>query len=145
MPSTAVGRSDDRAAGRTPRQSVGDLLWDVTRDLSRLLRQEVELAKAEVAQSAKQAAKGGSMFAGAAVAGHFVLLFLSIALWWAFGDAMDSWAWSAVIVAVPLGDRRRRAGGSRPGRVQARQGLPRTTDTVKKIPNALQGHEEKNS
>ena len=32
------------------------------------------------------------MFAGAAVAGHFVLLFLSVALWWALGDAMDSLA-----------------------------------------------------
>ena len=128
-----------------PRQSVGELLSDVTSDLSTLLRQEVELAKAEVTQSAKQAAKGGSMFAGAAVAGHFVLLFLSIALWWALGDALDSWAWSAVIVAVlwaiiaaVLAAR---------GRAESKRvaGLPRTTDTVKKIPNALQGHEEKNS
>jgi hypothetical protein len=128
-----------------PRQSVGDLLGDVTRDLSTLIRQEVELAKAEVTQSAKQAAKGGSMFAGAAVAGHFVLLFLSVALWWALGDAMDSLPWSAVIVAViwaivaaVLASR---------GRAEAKRvaGMPRTTDTVKKIPNALQGHEEKNS
>jgi Na+/melibiose symporter-like transporter len=127
-----------------PRQSVGELLSEVTSDLSTLLRQEVELAKAEVTQSAKQAAKGGSMFAGAAVAGHFVLLFLSIALWWALGDAMDNWAWSAVIVAVlwaivaaVLAAR---------GRAESKRvaGLPRTTDTVKKIPNALQGHEEKN-
>ena len=127
-----------------PRQSVGDLLGDVTRDLSTLLRQEVELAKAEARQSAKQAAKGGSMFAGAAVAGHFVLLFLSVALWWALGDAMDSLPWSAVIVAVlwaivaaVLAAR---------GRAESKRvaGLPRTTDTVKKIPNALQGHEEKN-
>ena len=127
-----------------PRQSVGDLLGDVTRDLSTLMRQEIELAKAEVTQSAKQAAKGGSMFAGAAVAGHFVLLFLSIALWWALGDAMDSLPWSAVIVAVIwaivaaiLAAR---------GRAESRRvaGMPRTTDTVKKIPNALQGHEEKN-
>ena len=103
-----------------PRQSVGDLLSDVTRDLSTLLRQEVELAKAEVTQSAKQAAKGGSMFAGAAVAGHFVLLFLSVALWWALGDAMDSLAWSAVIVAVRLGDRRGRPRSPRPRRVEAR-------------------------
>ncbi len=127
-----------------PRQSVGDLLGDVTRDLSTLIRQEVELAKAEVTQSAKQAAKGGSMFAGAAVAGHFVLLFLSIAVWWALGDAMDSWPWSAVIVAVVWAivaavlAARGRAESKRVG------GLPRTTDTVKKIPNALQGHEEKN-
>jgi hypothetical protein len=128
-----------------PRQSVGDLLGDVTRDISTLLRQEVELAKAEVRQSAKQAAKGGSMFAGAALAGHFVLLFLSIALWWALGDAMDSWAWSAVIVAVVwaivaavLAAR---------GRAESKRvaGLPQTTESVKKIPNALQGHEEKNA
>jgi putative superfamily III holin-X len=131
--------------GAPPRQSVGDLLGEVTRDISTLLRQEVELAKAEVSQSAKQAAKGGSMFAGAAVAAHFVLLFLSIALWWALGDALDSWAWSAVIVAAlwaivaaVLALR---------GRAETKRvaGLPQTADTVKKIPNALQGHEEKNS
>ena len=52
-----------------PRQSVGDLLGDVTRDLSTLLRQEVELAKAEVRQSATQAAKSGSMFAGVRITG----------------------------------------------------------------------------
>ena len=128
-----------------PRQSVGDLLGDVTRDISTLLRQEVELAKAEVRESAKQAAKSGSMYAGAAVAGHFVLLFLSVALWWALGDAMDSWAWSAVIVAVlwavvaAVLAARGRAESKRVG------GMPKTADTVKKIPNALQGHEEKNS
>src|SRR6478735_4173230 len=81
-----------------PRQSVGDLLGDVTRDLSTLLRQEVELAKAEVRQSAKQAAKGGSMFAGAAVAAHMVLLFLSVALWWGLGESLG-WGWSALVVA----------------------------------------------
>ena len=128
-----------------PRQSVGDLLGDVTRDISTLLRQEVELAKAEVRQSAKEAAKSGSMFAGAAVAGHFVLLFLSIALWWALGDAMDSLPWSAVIVAVVWAVVA--AVLALRGRAASQQvtGLPRTTDSVKKIPNALQGHEEKNS
>jgi hypothetical protein len=131
--------------GAPPRQSVGDLLGDVTRDISTLMRQEVELAKAEVRQSAKQAAKGGSMFAGTAVAGHFVLLFLSLAAWWALGDAMDSLPWSAVVIAViwavvaaVLALR---------GRAESRRvaGLPQTADTVKKIPNALQGHEEKNA
>ncbi|ROS30796.1 phage holin family protein [Cellulomonas sp. PhB150] len=135
--------SDGFHAEAPPRASVGDLLGDVTRDLSTLLRQEVELAKAEVKQSAQQAAKGGSMFAGAGVAGHMVLLFLSVALWWALGDAMGR-SWSAVVVAVVwalvgavLFVR---------GRTEARRvkGLPRTAESVKKIPNALQGHEEKN-
>ena len=131
--------------GAPPRPSVGDLLGDVTRDLSTLLHQEVELAKAEARQSAKAAAKGGSMFAGAAVAGHFVLLFLSIALWWALGDAMDSWAWSAVIVAAVWAVVA--AVLALRGKAESRRvaGLPQTTESVKKIPNALQGHEEKNS
>src|SRR6478735_11578427 len=79
--------------------SLGDLLGDVTRDLSTLMRQEIELAKAEARESARQAAKGGSMFAGAGVAGHMVLVFLSVALWWALGDAIG-WGWSAVVVAA---------------------------------------------
>ncbi|MBT0994703.1 phage holin family protein [Cellulomonas sp. DKR-3] len=124
--------------------SVGELLGEVTRDLSTLLRQEVELAKAEVRQSAQQATKGASMFAGAGVAGHMVLLFLSVALWWGLGNAIG-WAWSALVVAVVwlvvaavLFLR---------GRAESRRvrGLPRTAESVKKIPNALQGHEEKNS
>lgn len=124
--------------------SVGELLGEVTRDLSTLLRQEIELAKAETRQSVQQAAKGGSMFAGAGVAGHMVLLFLSVALWWGLGNA-TGWGWSALVVAavwlvvaVVLYLR---------GRAESRRvgGLPRTAESVKKIPNALQGHEEKNS
>lgn len=131
------------AASSPTRASVGDLLGDVARDLSTLLRQEVELAKAEVRQSAQQAVKGSSMFAGAAMAGHMVLLFLSVALWWALGTAMGR-SWSAVVVAavwavVALVLLLR-------GRAETRRvkGLPRTTESMKKIPNALHGHEEKN-
>jgi hypothetical protein len=39
------------------------------------------------------------MFGGAAIAGYFVLLFASIAVWWAIGSATGL-DWSAVIVAV---------------------------------------------
>ncbi|GAP56515.1 hypothetical protein AHiyo6_30800 [Arthrobacter sp. Hiyo6] len=79
--------------------SLGELLGDVTKDLSTLMRQEVELAKAELKQSASRAGKGSGMLAGAGVAGHFVLLFLSLALWWALGTMMGL-GWSAVVVAV---------------------------------------------
>ena len=40
------------------------------------------------------------VLSGAAVAGHMVLLFLSIALWWGIGYAIENLAWSALIVAV---------------------------------------------
>ena len=79
--------------------SLGDLLGEVTRDLSTLIRQEIELAKAELKQSGTRAGKGGGMLAGAGVAGHFVLLFLSIALWYALGELMGL-GWSAVVVAA---------------------------------------------
>src|SRR6476469_2446442 len=68
-------------------RSLGDLISEVTHDLSTLMRQELELAKAEVQQSASRAGKGAGMLGGAAVAGYFVLLFLTVALWWAIGSA----------------------------------------------------------
>ena len=79
--------------------SLGELLGDVTRDLSTLMRQEVELAKAEAKQSATRAGKGAGMLAGAGVGGHFVLLFLSLALMFALGALMPL-GWAALIVAV---------------------------------------------
>jgi hypothetical protein len=108
----------------------------VTRDLSTLFRQEVELAKAELTDSAKKAGKGAGMFGGAAVAGLFALLFLSITVWWALGYLIGN-AWSALIitviyavVALVLFLR---------GRTQLKsiQGAPRTVDSVKKIPETL--------
>ena len=68
-------------------RSLGDLISEVTTDLSTLMRQELELAKAELQQTATRAGKGAGMLGGAAVAGYFVLLFVSIALWWAIGTA----------------------------------------------------------
>ena len=123
--------------------SLGDLLADISRDVSTLMRQEVALARAELSQSAKNAGKGAGMFAGAGMAGHMVLLFGSIALWWGLGSAMGH-GWAAVVVAVvwaAIG-----AVLALRGRAELRRmsGLPQTTDTAKKIPNALAGHEEKN-
>ena len=65
--------------------SLGDLLGEVTRDLSTLIRQEMALAKAELKESAGKAAKGAGMLGGAAYGAGMAVLFLSIALWWALG------------------------------------------------------------
>ena len=122
-------------------RSWGELLSEVTGELSTLMRQEVELAKAELQQSASRAGKGAGMLGGAAVAGYFVLLFASIALWWAVGAATGL-GWSAVIVAVLWAV----IGGvlAAAGRASLRsvRGLPRTADSVKKIPDALKGNED---
>ena len=99
--------------------SVGQLLGEISGDISTLMRQEVELAKSEIRQSVSKASKGSGMLAGAAVGGHMVLLFLSIALWWGLGNAIGR-GWSALVVAVDLGDHRRDPGGD--GQVPAQGG-----------------------
>ena len=80
-------------------RSVGELLGEVTKGFSTLLRQEVELAKAEVKQEAVKAGKGAGMLAGAGVAGHMVLVFLSLTIMWALANVMDL-TWAALIVTV---------------------------------------------
>ncbi len=128
------------AAGSVGDRSLGDLISEVTADLSTLMRQELELAKAELQQSATRAGKGAGMLGGAAVAGYFVLLFASIALWWAIGAATGL-GWSAVIVAVIWGITAAVLAAAGRKSLRSVRGLPKTADTVKKIPDALKGNE----
>lgn len=123
------------------RPSIGELLADVSQDVTTLLRQEVELAKAEVRQSATRAAKGAGMFAGAGVSGHMVLLFVSIAVWWGLGNSIGH-GWSAIVVAaiwLIIGAVLAAIGR---GEIKTIKGVPLTAETVKKIPNAVTGNEE---
>lgn len=124
-------------AGKT---SLGQLLSEVTRDISTLMRQELELAKAELRDSATRAGKGAGLFGGAGVAGHMALLFLTIAAWWAIGNEIGR-AWAGLIVGAVyaivalilfLVARRQ---------MQTIKGMPRTAETVKKIPEALKPEE----
>lgn len=66
----------------TPAQddrSLGDILGDVAGDLSTLVRQEMELARAELKQEAAKAGKGAGMLGGAGLAGLLALIFGSLA------------------------------------------------------------------
>lgn len=126
-----------------PQRTLGEIVSGITADLSTLMQQEVALAKAEAAQSAKRAGKGAGMFAGAGFAGYFVLLFLSIALWWALGVHTGQ-GWSGLIVAVLwaiIGAVLALRGKKE---LAEMRGLDRTTETLGKIPNAVKGHEEQN-
>lgn len=80
-PGRDLGANRDRPEDR----SIGEILSDVTTDLSVLMRQELELAKAELKQTATRAGTGAGLFGGAAVAVHMVLLFVSISIWWGWG------------------------------------------------------------
>ncbi len=124
-------------------RSIGQIMGDVTRDLSTLMRQEVALAKAEARESGKQAGKGIGMLVGAGVAGLLFLVFLSVWAWWELGAQIGR-SWSAMIVAVVwaiIAAILLSLGRSEMKRIR---GLQQTTDTLGKVPNALKGHEEEN-
>jgi hypothetical protein len=82
--------------------SVGELIGEISDDLSKLFRQEVELAKAEIKQEATKAGKAAGMLGGAGFAGYMTVLLLSFALVYALSNVMDP-GWAALIVAVMWG------------------------------------------
>lgn len=60
-------------------QSLGELVSTATRDLSVLIRKEVELAKVEIGEEAKRAGLGAGFLGGAGAIGLFALIFFSVA------------------------------------------------------------------
>jgi hypothetical protein len=65
--------------GGTSEQSLGDLVSTATRDLSTLIRTEMQLAKVEIKRDVTTAGKGAGLLGGAGFMGLFALVFLSIA------------------------------------------------------------------
>lgn len=82
--------------------SIGDLIGNISNDLSQLFRQEVELAKAELKEEAGKAGKAAGMLGGAGFAGYLAVVLLSFALVFALANIMDA-GWAALIVAVIWG------------------------------------------
>jgi len=121
--------------------SLGELLGEVTSDLSTLMRQELELAKAELRQSATRAGKGAGMLGGAAYAAMMAIFFLSVALWWALAYLVG-FGWSAVIVAVLWGVIGLVLYLSGRSQLKKAEGAPQTVDTLKRIPDAVKRNEE---
>jgi hypothetical protein len=124
-------------------RSIGEVMGDLTRNVSTLMQQELALAKAELRQSGARAGKGIGLYAGAAVAGILFLVFLSVSAWWGLGQFIGN-EWSALVVAavwVIIAVILALVGKKEMERIQ---GIPKTTETLGKVPNALKGQEEQN-
>lgn len=83
-------------------RSVGQLIGEISDDLSTLFRQEVELAKSELKQEASKAGKAAGFLGAAGFAGYLAVLLLSFALVYALANVMDL-GLAALIVAVLWG------------------------------------------
>ena len=147
------------AEDRAEHESLGEMFKSLSTNLSTLIQQEIALAKAEATQavqeakqSATDAGKGAGMLAGAGVAGHFVLLFLSLALMWGLSNLVGL-AWSSVIVAVlwaviagilaAMGKKNLNE-GKREMTEATQDPLPLTRETVSEIPDTVKPSKKEN-
>jgi hypothetical protein len=111
--------------------SIGELIGDISADLSRLFRQEIELAKTEVRQEAVKAGKAAGMLGGAGFAGYLAVVLLSFAAVFGLANVIDA-GWAALIIAVVWAaiGAALYAGGR--NRLKAVDPVPRrTVDTIK--------------
>ncbi|MGY1804581.1 phage holin family protein [Blastococcus sp. SYSU D00922] len=81
--------------------STGELIGQLTEQLSTLVRNEARLAQAEVTQKAKRLGVGAGLFGGAGLVGFFGLAVLISAAVLGLAEALPAWL-AALIVAVVL-------------------------------------------
>lgn len=142
---------------RAERESLSEMFKSLSTNFSTLVQQEIALAKAELNESAQKTKKsatvmgtGAGLLGGAGVAGHFALLFLSLALMWALGSVMPL-GWSALIVAIlwaivagvlaVMGRNNLKRGKAKLQQV-TNNPLPRTRQTAAEIPDTVNPSKE---
>jgi hypothetical protein len=81
--------------------TTGQLIGQLTEQISRLVRDEARLAQAEVTQKAKRLGVGAGLFGGAGLFAYFGLAVLIAAAVMALALVLPGWL-AAVIVAVVL-------------------------------------------
>ncbi|MGI9184116.1 MAG: phage holin family protein [Solirubrobacteraceae bacterium] len=84
-------------------ENIAAALTEVSEHMSVLVREEVELAKAEVSQKLSGLARGAAAVAVGAVFGVFALVFLLLTVAWGLNSALSSiWIGFLIVTAVLL-------------------------------------------
>ena len=81
-------------------KSVGELIGDISKDVSQLVHQEIELAKVELKQEATKAGKGAGLLGGAGFAGWMAALFASLTLAYGIGTFWPAWTGALIVAAL---------------------------------------------
>jgi len=93
--------TEHTVSGSTEDTSIGDLVSRVSEQTSRLIRNELRLAQAEMAAKGKRAGMGAGMFGGAGLLSVFGLGCLVAAAVLALAGPVADWL-AAVIVGIAL-------------------------------------------
>jgi uncharacterized membrane protein YqjE len=91
--------------GNTAEKSLGDVVNDVSTKASLLVREEIELAKTEMAEKAQSLAKGSGVAIAAGIMLVFGLIYLFQALAWFLNDifgTVNSSPWLGFIIVFGL-------------------------------------------
>jgi uncharacterized membrane protein YqjE len=85
-------------------KTLGEIVTEVTSKAQLLVREEIELAKAEVTTKVSKLAKGAGFFAGAAILGIFALIWLFhfLALGLADWFSLKVWVGYLIVTVVLL-------------------------------------------
>jgi uncharacterized membrane protein YqjE len=95
--------ANGQAGSADPRDhSIGELVKDLATETSTLVRQEIDLAKAEMTERGKRAGKGAGMLGAAALVGLLAAGALTACFIAALDKAMATWL-AALVVTVVLG------------------------------------------
>jgi hypothetical protein len=86
--------------GSGSQESVAELVKQLSEQTSRLARQEVELAKAELTAKGKRAGIGAGMFGGAGVFGFYAVGALTATAILALATAVAAWLGALIVTAV---------------------------------------------
>jgi uncharacterized membrane protein YqjE len=79
---------------------LGELFKELSQDTTKLVRQELDLAKAELTEKGKSAGVGAGMFGGAGLMGVLALGALTACFVLALDTAMKSWLAALIVAAV---------------------------------------------
>jgi hypothetical protein len=131
-PTLTSADRDPATQPKRPELSLGELVGELSGELSTLFRKEIELAKTEAREEAGHAGKAAAFFGGAALAGWLALLLFSLAAAWLLDDEADLdralsfaiiaalWAIGAIVLQAVAR-----------GRLAQVRGLPQTKATIK--------------
>jgi uncharacterized membrane protein YqjE len=96
----SVAPSADPAQPIEPDRSLGELIGRLSEDFGDLVSTQVELAKVEIKDEVRRAAKGTGLLGGGAIAALLALLLLSMALAWGLAELIDAGAAFLVVGLV---------------------------------------------
>jgi uncharacterized membrane protein YqjE len=97
-----MSQDQEQLFGQNGQKSAGQLMKEVTEDLSSLIRKEIELAKQELSESIGTKMKGAVLVAIAAFLGFFALIFALFAIRDAIALALPAWAADLITTAILL-------------------------------------------